>query len=167
MSELARQQNPPDAAVDDSTVVLKATIRAAERLKVNNRTLARIIGVSESSVSRMRKRDFPLEKGKSFELALMFIRLYRCLDAVVGGDDVVSAAWLANKNNALDGTPIDLIQTVPGLTNVIQYLDSRRAVLYRPPSRGPLLAVRGGATSRLDDEANGYARGTAPLGSPH
>ena len=129
MSELAPQQTPPDAAVDDSAVVRKATIRAAEQLKINNRTLARIIGLSESSVSRMRKGDFPLEKGKSFELALMFIRLYRCLDAVVGGDDAVSAAWLSNNNNALDGTPIDLIQTVSGLTNVIQYLDSRRAVI--------------------------------------
>ena len=129
MSELARQPSRPDAAVDDSAVVLKATIRAAERLKINNRILARIIGLSESSVSRMRKSDFPLEKGKSFELALMFIRLYRCLDAVVGGDDAVSAAWLTNNNTALDGTPIDLIQSISGLTNVIQYLDSRRAVV--------------------------------------
>ena len=78
MSEYARQRARPDATVDDfSAVVLKATIRAAALLKINNRVLARIIGVSESSISRMRKGDFALEKGKSFELALMFIRLYR------------------------------------------------------------------------------------------
>jgi uncharacterized protein (DUF2384 family) len=129
MSEHAGQQAQPDAAVGDSAVVLKATIRAAARLKINSRILARIIGVSESSISRMRKGDFPLEKGKSFELALMFVRLYRSLDAVVGGDDAVSAAWLTNKNNALNASPIDLIQTVSGLANVIQYLDSRRAVI--------------------------------------
>ena len=129
MSELARQPSPPDAGAADSAVVLKATMQAAERLKINNRTLARIVGLSESSVSRMRKGDSPLEKGKSFELALLFIRLYRGLDAMVGGDDAVSAAWLTNNNTALDGTPIDLIQTISGLTNVIQYLDSRRAVV--------------------------------------
>jgi uncharacterized protein (DUF2384 family) len=129
MPEHARQQAQPEAAVDDSAVVLKATIRAAARLNINSRILARIIGVSESSISRMRKGDFPLEKGKSFELALMFVRLYRSLDAVVGGDDAVSAAWLTNKNNALNASPIDLIQTVSGLANVIQYLDSRRAVI--------------------------------------
>jgi hypothetical protein len=129
MSEYARQQAKPSAAIDDLAVVLKATIRAAERLKINSRILARIIGVSESSISRMRKGDFPLEKGKAFELALMFVRLYRSLDAVVGGDDAVSAAWLTNKNNALNGPPIELIQTVSGLANVIQYLDSRRAVV--------------------------------------
>jgi uncharacterized protein (DUF2384 family) len=129
MPEHARQQAQPDATVDDSAVVLKATLRAAARLNINSRILARIIGVSESSISRMRKGDFPLEKGKSFELALMFVRLYRSLDAVVGGDDAVSAAWLTNKNNALNASPIDLIQTVSGLANVIQYLDSRRAVI--------------------------------------
>ena len=129
MPEPARQRALPDADVDDSSVVLKATMRAADKLKINNRTLARIVGLSESSISRMRKGDFLLEKGKAFELALLFIRLYRSLDAVVGGDDAVSAAWLANKNNALDGTPLALIQTVSGLTNVIQYLDSRRAVV--------------------------------------
>jgi uncharacterized protein (DUF2384 family) len=129
MSEHAGQQAQPDAAVGDSAVVLKATIRAAARLKINSRIFARIIGVSESSISRMRKGDFPLEKGKSFELALMFVRLYRSLDAVVGGDDAVSAAWLTNKNTALNASPIDLIQTVSGLANVIQYLDSRRAVI--------------------------------------
>src|ERR1700704_1573260 len=123
MSDYAYQRSQDGSAISDSSVVLKATIRAADKLKINNRALARIIGLSESSVSRMRKGDFPLEKGKAFELALLFIRLYRSLDAVVGGDDAVSAAWLTNKNNALDGTPLELIQTVSGLTNVIQYLD--------------------------------------------
>src|ERR1700733_11305028 len=113
MSEHTQRSAQPDA-VNDSAVVLKATIRAAERLKINNRTLARIIGLSESSVSRMRKGDFPLEKGKPLVVSRIFFRLYRCLDAVVGGDDAVSAAWLTNNNTALDGNPIDLIQTISG-----------------------------------------------------
>ena len=129
MSDYAYQRSQDGSAISDSSVVLKATIRAADKLKINNRALARIIGLSESSVSRMRKGDFPLEKGKAFELALLFIRLYRSLDAVVGGDDAVSAAWLSNRNIALNCIPLELIQTVSGLTNVIQYLDSRRAVV--------------------------------------
>jgi hypothetical protein len=78
----------------------------------------------------MRKGDFSLETAqKPFELAIMFVRLYRSLDAVVGGDDAVASQWLANANTALEGTPLDLIQSVSGLTNVIQYLDARRAVI--------------------------------------
>jgi hypothetical protein len=119
-----------DSVSSDSAVITKATLRAADRLNVTNRVLAKVIGVSESTVSRMRKGDYPLERGqKPFELATMFVRLYRSLDAVVGGDDVVASKWLANANTALKGTPLDLIQSVSGLTNVIQYLDARRAVI--------------------------------------
>jgi uncharacterized protein (DUF2384 family) len=118
------------AAVSDAAVLTKATLRAAEKLNLKNKTLARIIGVSEATVSRMKQGDYPLDPGqKPFELALLFVRLYRSLDAVVGGDDKVAAAWLKNANTALDDTPLALIQTVPGLTNVIQYLDARRAVV--------------------------------------
>jgi DNA-binding XRE family transcriptional regulator len=121
---------PQDSPATDSAVITKATLRAADRLRVTNKVLAKVIGVSESTVSRMRKGDYPLEKGqKPFELAVMFVRLYRSLDAVVGGDDAVASQWLANANTALSGVPLNLIQSVSGLANVIQYLDARRAVV--------------------------------------
>jgi hypothetical protein len=116
------------AATTDSEVVTKAALRAAERLGITNKVLARIIGLSEASISRMRKGDHPLEASqKPFELAVLFIRLYRSLDALVGGDEAVARSWLKNENTALSATPLELIQSVSGLTNVIQYLDARRA----------------------------------------
>ncbi len=115
---------------DQETVLTKATLRAASRLGLTNKTLATVIGVSQATVSRMRSEDYALQIGqKSFELAVMFVRLYRSLDALVGGDDAVASSWLKNPNLVLDAEPIALIQTVPGLMNVIQYLDARRAVL--------------------------------------
>ncbi|HWK97899.1 MAG TPA: MbcA/ParS/Xre antitoxin family protein [Pseudolabrys sp.] len=120
----------PQAALSDSTLVTKATIRAAERLSIKSKTLARVIGVSEATISRMRQGGYPLEPHqKPFELAVLFVRLFRSLDAMTGGDEKVAAAWLANDNTALSGKPIDLIQTVSGLANVIQYLDARRALI--------------------------------------
>jgi hypothetical protein len=78
----------------------------------------------------MRSGAFPIDKTqKPFELAVLFIRLYRSLDAIIGGDDSVARQWIANHNTALDGAPIDLIQSVAGLTDVIQYLDARRALV--------------------------------------
>jgi hypothetical protein len=62
-------------------------------------------------------------------LAVSFVRLYRSLDALMGGDDAVSADWIKNRNTALDGIPLELIQTAPGLFNVIDYLDARRAIV--------------------------------------
>lgn len=123
-------ETQPQAAVADSALVAKATIRAAERLSIRSKALARIIGVSEATVSRMKQGGYPLEPHqKPFELAVLFMRLFRSLDAMTGGDEQVAAAWLANDNTALSGKPIELIQTVSGLANVIQYLDARRALV--------------------------------------
>ncbi len=111
-------------------VITKATLRAADRLGIRNNVLAKIVGVSEPTVSRMRKSEYLFDRGqKSFELAILFVRLYRSLDAIVGGDDKIAAAWLKNENTALDGAPLELIQKISGLTNVIDYLDTRRAVV--------------------------------------
>ena len=120
----------PVPKADQPAVLTKATLRAASQLGLTNKLLATVIGVSEATVSRMRTGDYMLHPGhKSFELAVLFVRLYRSLDAIVGGDDVVAGAWLKHPNTVLDAEPIALIQTVPGLMNVIQYLDSRRAVV--------------------------------------
>jgi DNA-binding XRE family transcriptional regulator len=118
------------AITSDVAVVSKAALRAAERLKLTNKALAQIIGVSEATVSRMKRGEYRLEGGqKPFELAILFVRMFRSLDAMVGGDDNVAAAWLTNRNLVLQDVPIALIRSVSGLTNVIQYLDARRAVV--------------------------------------
>jgi hypothetical protein len=124
----------PDSRISsaprEASVVTKAALRAAEKLAIKSNALARIVGLSEPTISRMRKGDYLLEPGqKPFELAVLFVRLYRSLDAIVGGDDGVAAAWIRNRNIALNGTPLELIQTVSGLTNVIDYLDARRAAV--------------------------------------
>jgi len=120
----------PGAISADSVAIMKATLRVADRLHITNKVLARIIGLSESTVSRMRRDNYALGKGrKPLELAIMLVRLYRSLDTAVGGDDAVAGRWLANANTALKGTPLDLIQSVSGLVNVIQYLDARRSVI--------------------------------------
>jgi hypothetical protein len=55
--------------------------------------------------------------------------LFRSLDAIVGGDSKVAASWLVNPNSALDARPIEKLQTVSGLIDVIAYLDARRALV--------------------------------------
>ena len=111
-------------------VVTRAVVRAAEQLHLTARTLAAIIGVSEATVSRMKRGDFALEPGtKPFELGVLFVRLFRSLDAIVGGDDNVAAAWIVNPNTALDARPVEKMQAVSGLIDVIAYLDARRALV--------------------------------------
>jgi uncharacterized protein (DUF2384 family) len=116
-------------SVSKPAVVTKAALRAADRLALTDALLARVLGVSAATMSRMRNEGRALESGKPFELAVLFVRLYRSLDAIVGGDDAVARQWMANANTALSARPLDLIVTVTGLVNVIAYLDARRAIV--------------------------------------
>lgn len=114
----------------ESLVIAKAVIRAADHLDLTARVLGNVLGISEPSVSRLKRGDFTLARGtKPFELAILLARMYRSLDAIVGGDRSVARAWLRNENTALGDKPIEKIQTIAGLVDVIQYLDARRAVV--------------------------------------
>jgi hypothetical protein len=76
----------------------------------------------------MKAGEFPLARDpKAFEIALLFVRLYRSLDAIVGGDKVSASAWMRNHSTALNAAPLDLVRTIPGLMHVIEYLDARRS----------------------------------------
>jgi Protein of unknown function (DUF2384) len=112
----------------EAAVVTKGVLRAAERLGLSNRVVAAVLGVSEATVSRMGAGAYQLEpRSKPFELAVLFLRLFRSLDAIVGGDAAVARAWLQNENTALSGAPVALIESVAGLVHVVAYLDDRRA----------------------------------------
>jgi hypothetical protein len=110
-------------------VLTKATVRVANRLGISQKVLALVIGVSESSVSRMRNGAFILEEGngKAFELATLLLQLYDALDSMMLGDERAERAWLTNHNLGLRGRPIELIQQVHGLVEVVSYLVARRS----------------------------------------
>lgn len=127
---MAKAEAQRGATPAEGPVLGKAVLRAAERLGLTARTLGTVVGLSEPTVSRLKRGEFTLERGtKPFELAVLFVRLYRSLDAIVGGDESVAKAWLRNENTVLGGKPIEKIQTVPGLVDAIAYLDARRAIV--------------------------------------
>lgn len=114
------------AAADE--VLAKALLRAAALLGLNAAALARVLGVSEASVSRLAagtRRIAP--DGKEGELALLLVRVYRSLDALVGSDDAARRAWMTSPNAALGGTPVELVRRADGLVTVLAYLDGMRA----------------------------------------
>lgn len=126
------QDHAAAVAAREATILTGAALKAADRLNLSGSTLAAVLGLSPASLTRMRRGQFLLERnatGKAFELAVLFVRLYRSLDAIVGGDMAVAQDWLRNQNTALNGKPIDKIKSIPGLVETIAYLDARRAVV--------------------------------------
>ncbi|MCU0616756.1 MAG: MbcA/ParS/Xre antitoxin family protein [Gemmatimonadaceae bacterium] len=107
----------------------KAVLAAAARLGLTHRHLAAAIGVSEASVSRLQHGRGIDPARKEGELALLVVRLYRSLDALVGGDDAQARAWLHADNAHLGGVPAERIRSVEGLVDVVGYLDAMRGRL--------------------------------------
>ena len=114
---------------DAPAILTKATLRAAELLGISQKHLARILGVSEATVSRLgdgRSIDPGTKEG---ELALLYLRVYRSLDTLMGGDDVNSRKWMHAQNIHLEGVPSEIIQSITGLIRVAEYLDAVRGKL--------------------------------------
>jgi len=123
MARASVQPKPEPAAV-----LTKAVLRAAELLGLSSAALARILGVSEASVSRLVSGARQVDpQSKEGELALLLVRVYRSLDALVGTDAAQRKAWMESANRALNGRPIELIQGAEGLVAVVSYLDAMRA----------------------------------------
>jgi hypothetical protein len=125
----ARSQSASSPA-EQARVLTRAVLVAAELLGLSRATLARVLGVSEAGVSRLgsgaRRIDPASKEG---ELALLLVRLYRSLDALVGNDAAQRRAWLASHNRGVNGVPCELLTRAEGLAGVVAYLDGMRAPL--------------------------------------
>ncbi|HET9330630.1 MAG TPA: MbcA/ParS/Xre antitoxin family protein [Steroidobacteraceae bacterium] len=115
-------------AADSRAVLSRATVRAARFLGVAQADLAQVIGVSDATLSRLANGQKVLDPGsKPWQLAALFVRLFRSLDAIVGSDDAAAQAWLRGDNQALGGVPLALIREPAGLVRTVDYLDAARA----------------------------------------
>lgn len=118
-------------APDEAAVVSKALFRAADALGLSAADVAQIIGTSASTLSRVRNRKrgpLPLDT-KEGELALLFLRVFRSLDALVGGNEAHAQAWLRAENRHLGGVPLRRMKRIEGLVDVAEYLDAMRGTI--------------------------------------
>ena len=117
----------PDEATDGQ-VVTRALMKAAGLLRISQGELAQIIGVSGSTVSRMKDGSAQLDVGsKPYQLAALFLRAWRSLDSILGSRDEAARVWLRSPNTSFaEARPADLLMRPEGLVRVCDYLDSRR-----------------------------------------
>jgi len=115
----------PEAAA----VLSNAVARAAERLDVSKALLAKVLGVSAPTVTRLYNGSYLLDpKRKEWDFALLFVRVFRSLDSIVG-DEATARKWLLSDNLGLQAKPVELIRHTEGLVRVVQYLDASRALV--------------------------------------
>jgi len=112
-------------------VVAKALVRAAQRLGLSQGDLAAVLGTSAASVSRTWNGERPIAPDTAEgRHALLFLRVFRSLDTLVGGDEEKARRWLAAPNAHLSGKPPrSLLDSTPGMVRVAEYLDAMRGTL--------------------------------------
>lgn len=113
---------------DPSATLTKAVLRAAQFLGLSQATLADVLGVSTATASRLFGGNYLLQpaRRREWEFALLFVRIYRSLDAIVGNDRD-ARTWLRSENRALGAQPLELIRGAEGLVRVLHYLDASRS----------------------------------------
>ena len=107
--------------VDSSAVLAQALLNAGKDLGLSRSELGQVIGKDRTSISRGIS-----ETSKAGELALLFIRCYRSLYVLVGGDARDMKHWMHTNNLHTGGIPAEQVKTVAGLTRVVEYLDALR-----------------------------------------
>lgn len=110
-------------------VLTSATLKAADLLDIRQAVLAKLLGISTTQITRMRQGSYQLdENSKAWELAALFVRLYRALDSIMVNSFDEARLWLNSSNRGLNGEkPITLITSAAGLVRVVDYLDAARA----------------------------------------
>jgi hypothetical protein len=109
-----------------SRVLTKAVVRASRSLGLSQRALASALGISESSASRLNRGRLVDPETKEGELAILFLRVHRSLDSLLGGNEDDARKWMHAGNRHLSGVPASLVRTVTGLVRVADYLDAMR-----------------------------------------
>ena len=118
----------PVQALSPDAILTKATLRAADLLALQGADLAKVIGVSDSTVSRYRSGGSEISpSSKAGELALLLVRVFRSLDPLVGSDTQLRQQWMHSLNKGLGGVPAQLILKPDGLSRTLSYLDGMRA----------------------------------------
>lgn len=118
----ASQKIQPEAA----EVLGKSVLSAAQFLGISAETLGHIIGRDRTSISRLKKNPAIDPASKAGELSLLLIRVYRGLFAILGGNQSAMKEWLGQNNTGLSGKPVELMKSVTGLTNTVNYIDAMR-----------------------------------------
>jgi hypothetical protein len=107
---------------DPRRVLAAALVNAGRELGLTQAQLGAVIGRDRTVLSRgLLEAD-----SKSGELALLLIRAYRALFALVGGDTALMRHWMHTENLHTGGVPAEQIRSIQGLTRVVDYLDAMR-----------------------------------------
>jgi hypothetical protein len=107
---------------DQAQVLATALLNAGKALGISQAEIGRIIGRDRSTLQR-----YGIDpEGPNGQLALLLVRCYRSLYALMGGNYDQMQHWMHTRNRHIGGVPADQLRSVAGLVHVCDYLDAIR-----------------------------------------
>lgn len=128
-SERSRKKGKRTAPDPESpaSVLTTAMLIAAQKWNLTYTELGAIIGLSASSVSRLKDgKTFLVPGTKQFELAALFVRAWVAAITHFASLQDEAREWLRRRGGTFQHVvPLEAMKTVPGLVYVCHYLESR------------------------------------------
>jgi len=118
MNDQLKQEFEPDK----TAILTKALLNAAKEMDLSMANLGQVIGKDRTTINR----GGVSPDSKAGELALMLIRSYRSLYALVGGNPEHIRHWMHIFNKGTQGIPAEQILKAEGLARITSYLDAMR-----------------------------------------
>lgn len=111
---------------EQKKVLAKAVLNVAVQLDISQSQLATVIGVSRTSISRLKVKLRLDAHSKQGELALLLISIYKSLNILSGGEVKLMRLFMNSPNSVTGGIPIHQINTISGLVHVSQQVSALR-----------------------------------------
>lgn len=106
----------------DADILARSTLEAGKLLGLSQSRISEILGRDRSTVSR----NGIDPQSKAGQLAVLLIRIYRSLSALMGGDEENMRHFMKTTNRATGGVPKEQLCRPEGLVAVCEYLDAIR-----------------------------------------
>ena len=107
---------------NESQILAKALLNAGKSLNISQAEIGRIVGRDRSTLQRYGVDP----ESPSGQMALLLVRCYRSLYALMGGDLEQMQHWMHTCNQHIDGLPAEELHSISGLVHVCDYLDAIR-----------------------------------------
>jgi hypothetical protein len=124
-SDGGTEQGQTTSGDDKGAELTAAVFRAAERMEIGLPMLAKIIGTSYSTITRIRNGKGPqiTPGNRDGDMAQLFLRLSLALDTMFPGQQASIKKWLSSHNQHLNFIPAQGIQSPQGLVHAVTYLE--------------------------------------------
>ena len=108
--------------IDKADVLGEAVLNAGAKLGLSQSEVGKIVGRDRTTIARSGIKP----DTSSGKLALLLIRVYRGLYALVGGKEEDMQHWMNTKVHSLRGIPSEMVKDITGLVHVVEYKDAMR-----------------------------------------